>query len=101
MSSTGFHRTFPGMATCVDTMELTHSNASTLGLGALLARGPQIVEATAGGPLRTVKPFTPEVRANIDYELARISTVIRLTTDRPTLSTRRSAGASRSTRGRV
>jgi arylsulfatase A-like enzyme len=35
----------------------------------LLARGPQIVEATAGGPLRTVKPFTPEVRANIDYEL--------------------------------
>src|SRR5215469_1737724 len=35
----------------------------------LLARGPQIVEATAGGALRTVKPFTPEVRANIDYEL--------------------------------
>lgn len=35
----------------------------------LLAKGPQIVEATAGGPLRTVKPFTPEVRAEIDYEL--------------------------------
>ena len=31
--------------------------------------GPQIVEAKAGGPLRTVKPFTPEVRANIDNEL--------------------------------
>jgi hypothetical protein len=27
----------------------------------LIQRGPQIVEATAGGPLRTVKPFTPEV----------------------------------------
>ena len=35
----------------------------------LLALGPQIVEATAGGPLQTVKPFTPEVRAKIDYEL--------------------------------
>jgi arylsulfatase len=56
-------------ATYVDTMELTHSSPATLGLGALLARGPQIVEATAGGPLRIVKPFTPEVRANIDYEL--------------------------------
>src|SRR6476646_7173837 len=56
-------------ATYVDTMQLTHSGPTDLGLGALLARGPQIVEATAGGPLRTVKPFTPEVRANIDYEL--------------------------------
>jgi len=56
-------------ATYVDTMELTHSSPATLGLGALLARGPQIVEAVAGGPLQTVKPFTPEVRANIDYEL--------------------------------
>ena len=35
----------------------------------LLARGPQIVEAMAGQPLKTVKPFTPEVRATIDYEL--------------------------------
>jgi arylsulfatase A-like enzyme len=56
-------------ATYVDTMQLTHSGPTDLGLGALLARGPQIVEATAGGPLRTVKPFTPEVRANIDDEL--------------------------------
>jgi arylsulfatase len=48
-------------------MELTHSNA--IPPGELLARGPQIVEATAGGPLRMVKPFTPAVRANIDYEL--------------------------------
>ena len=35
----------------------------------LLAKGPQIVEADAGGPLRTVKPFTREVRAEIDNEL--------------------------------
>jgi len=34
-----------------------------------LARGPQICEATANGPLRTVKPFTPEVGANVDYDL--------------------------------
>ena len=54
-------------ATYVDTIELTHSIAAPPGV--LLARGPQIVEATAGGQLRTVKPFTPEVRANIDYEL--------------------------------
>jgi arylsulfatase len=54
-------------ATYVSTAELTHSVAATP--AELLARGPQIVEATAGGALRTVKPFTPEVRANIDYEL--------------------------------
>ena len=35
----------------------------------LLAKGPQIVEAVAGGPLRTVKPFTREVRVEIDNEL--------------------------------
>jgi arylsulfatase len=54
-------------ATYVDTMELTHSISAPREV--LLARGPQIVEATLGGPLRTVKPFTPEVRANIDNEL--------------------------------
>src|ERR1700740_1883555 len=54
-------------ATYVDTIELTQSMPEAR--GALLARGPQIVEATAGQPLRTVKPFTPEVRANIDNEL--------------------------------
>ena len=54
-------------ATYVETMVLTHSfNAP---YAALLKTGPQIVEATAGGPLQTVKPFTPAVRANIDYEL--------------------------------
>jgi len=54
-------------ATYVDTMILTHSmNAPP---AELLAKGPQIVEATAGGPLRTVKPYTREVRAEIDTEL--------------------------------
>ena len=36
---------------------------------AMLAKGPQIVESKAGGPLTNVKPFTPEVRAEIDNEL--------------------------------
>jgi hypothetical protein len=48
-------------------MELTHSVSAPNDV--LLARGPQIVAATLGGPLRAAKPFTPEVRANIDYEL--------------------------------
>jgi arylsulfatase A-like enzyme len=53
--------------TYVETIVLTHSiNAPYEGL---LEKGPQIVEARAGEPLQTVKPFTPEVRANIDYEL--------------------------------
>jgi arylsulfatase len=54
-------------ATYVSTAELTHSVAATP--AELLARGPQIVEATARGALQTVKPFTPEVRANIDDQL--------------------------------
>jgi arylsulfatase A-like enzyme len=50
------------------TIEMTHSILAPPEL--LLAKGPHIVEATAGGgPLREVKPFTPEVRAEIDYEL--------------------------------
>ena len=54
-------------ATYVDTTILTHSmNAPP---AELLAKGPQIVEAIAGGPLRTVKPYTREVRAGIDTEL--------------------------------
>ena len=51
----------------VDTIELTHSIPAPR--DALLARGPHIVEAAAGGPLRKVKPYTPEVRAEIDNEL--------------------------------
>jgi arylsulfatase A-like enzyme len=54
-------------ATYVDTIELTHSLPAPPDV--LLARGPQIVAATAGGPLQTVKPFTAQVRANIDGEL--------------------------------
>ena len=54
-------------STYVTTVEMTRSLAAPPEV--LLAKGPQIVEATAGRPLRTVKPFTPEVRAEIDYEL--------------------------------
>ncbi|MGA2127857.1 MAG: arylsulfatase [Xanthobacteraceae bacterium] len=54
-------------ATYVDTIELTHSMPAPPGV--LVARGPQIVEATAGGPLRTVKPFNAQARADIDNEL--------------------------------
>jgi arylsulfatase len=54
-------------ATYVDTIMLTHSiNAPP---DVLLAKGPQIVEAVGGGPLRTVKPYTRDVRAEIDNEL--------------------------------
>jgi arylsulfatase A-like enzyme len=54
-------------ATYVDAIEVTHSIAAPR--DKLLSEGPQIVEATAGGPLKIVKPFTPEVRAEIDNEL--------------------------------
>ena len=54
-------------ATYVDTIALTHSIEAPYAV--LLAKGPQIVEGRAGGPLHDVKPFTPEVRASIDYEL--------------------------------
>jgi arylsulfatase A-like enzyme len=54
-------------ATYVGTVELTHSFAAPKAV--LLEKGPQIIEAVAGGALRNVKPFTPEVRAEIDGEL--------------------------------
>src|SRR5271166_2809000 len=54
-------------ATYVDTIMLTHSIDAPA--ATLLAKGPHIVEATLGSPLREVKPFTPEVRAEIDNEL--------------------------------
>jgi arylsulfatase A-like enzyme len=54
-------------ATYVDTIELTHSIDAPHDV--LLAKGPQIVEAVLGGPLRTVKPYNREVRAEIDTEL--------------------------------
>jgi arylsulfatase len=54
-------------ATYVDTMTLTHSIDAPY--AALLEKGPHIVEGELGGKLREVKPFTPAVRAAIDYEL--------------------------------
>lgn len=54
-------------ATYVDTIELTHS--MSVPPDVLLAKGPQVYEAVAGGPLRKVKPYTREVRAEIDNEL--------------------------------
>jgi arylsulfatase A-like enzyme len=54
-------------STYVGTIEMTHSIPAPPEM--LLAKGPQIVEAKAAGPLTAVKPFTPEVRAEIDNEL--------------------------------
>jgi arylsulfatase A-like enzyme len=54
-------------ATYPATIALTHSSNEPY--ETLLKTGPQIVQATAGGPLQTVKPFTEDVRANIDIEL--------------------------------
>jgi len=54
-------------STYVTTVSMTHSLVAPPEI--LLAKRPQIVEATAGRPLRTVKPFRPEVRAEIDDEL--------------------------------
>jgi arylsulfatase len=53
--------------TYADTIELTHSVSAPREL--LVSKGPHICEAAAGGPLRHVKPFTREVRAEIDNEL--------------------------------
>ena len=54
-------------ATYVDTIELTHSFDAPP--ATLLAKGPQIYEAVAGGPLKALEPFTPKVRAEIDGTL--------------------------------
>jgi arylsulfatase len=54
-------------ATYVDSIELTHSIPAPPEY--LLAKGPQIYEAVLNGKLKAVKPFTPEVRAEIDNEL--------------------------------
>jgi len=51
----------------VSEIALTHFVPAPL--QALIEKGPYVVEAKAGGPLRKVKPFTPEVRAEIDVEL--------------------------------
>jgi arylsulfatase A-like enzyme len=36
---------------------------------ALIEKGPWVLQQKAGGPMQRVKPFTPEVRAEIDQEL--------------------------------
>jgi arylsulfatase len=51
----------------VTTIQLMHSIPAPPEV--LLEKGPHIVEAVAGGELKKVKPFTPEVRAEIDNEL--------------------------------
>jgi arylsulfatase len=54
-------------ATYVSTIELTHS--INVPRDDLLAKGPQIYEAVAGGPMKALGPYTPEVRAEIDGTL--------------------------------
>ena len=54
-------------ATYADAIHMTHSSAKSL--DDLIKEGPHIVEATAGGALQKVEPYTPEVRAEIDVEL--------------------------------
>ncbi len=53
--------------TYADTIKMTHSFPAQ-GVERV-GKDVQIVEAKAGGPLRNVKPFTREVRAEIDDEL--------------------------------
>jgi len=54
-------------AITVPLVMMTHSfDASE---SALIEKGPWIMEQKAGGPMRRVKPFTPQVRAEIDNDL--------------------------------
>ena len=54
-------------AMTVSLMTMSHSfNAPE---SALIERGPWIMQQKAGGPIERVKPFTPEVRAEIDNDL--------------------------------
>jgi arylsulfatase A-like enzyme len=54
-------------ATDANTMVLAHSTDAPR--EALVARGPQMVEGKLGKPLREVKPYDRDERANVDYEL--------------------------------
>ena len=53
--------------TYVETITMTHTIEAPY--EALLAKGPHVVQSTAGGPLTNVKPYTRDVRAEIDNEL--------------------------------
>jgi len=54
-------------ATYATTMALTRSSETPY--ADLVAKGPKMVEATLSAPLHDVRPFTPEVRAEVDFEL--------------------------------
>jgi arylsulfatase len=54
-------------ALTVSLITMTHSFDAPE--NALIERGPWIMQQKAGGPLERVKPFTPEVRAEIDNDL--------------------------------
>lgn len=53
-----------------DAFLLIPQGRETKSLDIPLEKGPQIVEAKAGEPLRDVKPYTAQVRREIDWELA-------------------------------
>jgi arylsulfatase A-like enzyme len=52
-----------------DAFGMIRQGRQTKALELPLDRGPQIVEAKRGEPLRIVKPYTEEVRREIDWEL--------------------------------
>ena len=58
-------------ATYISTTVLTHS--SNKSLRELRKEGPHLYEAVANGPLRKLKPYTMEVRREIDFELTKKS----------------------------
>jgi arylsulfatase len=58
-------------AAFASTTALTHS--SNKSLSELRKEGPHLYEAVANGPLRKLKPYTMEVRREIDFELTRKS----------------------------
>jgi arylsulfatase len=51
----------------VSLMKVMHSSDAPE--SALVEKGPWIVQQKSGGPMQRVKPFTPEVRAEIDNDL--------------------------------
>ena len=53
-----------------DAFLMISQGRQTKSLDIPLEKGPHIVEAKAGEPLRAVKPYTAEVRREIDWELA-------------------------------
>ena len=53
-------------ASYVDEIKLSHGADAPPAV--LVEKGPHMVEGRLGGPLREVKPYDREVRANVDYE---------------------------------